>query len=178
MSPPEIREASFASRLVTKSIVFLPYKYFPDFRWWFINSSQTTYEGRGFGRYLGGQNRKRIFEKTRVGFGRTELSLRLSWTEFCALSSGHGPRGEGFYGGSSRVDFHVFQGGQKSAKKIVYTSQKKIPLTIGKWFLDDFKRCQNSAKKIVYTSQKKYHPWPSENGFWMILRGAKNPRKK
>ena len=33
MSPPEIREASFASRLVTKSIVFLPYKYFPDFRW-------------------------------------------------------------------------------------------------------------------------------------------------
>ena len=125
MSPPEIREASFASRLVTKSIVFLPYKYFPDFRWWFINSSQTTYEGRGFGRYLGGQNRKRIFEKTRVGFGRTELSLRLSWTEFCALSSGHGPRGEGFYGGSSRVDFHVFQGGQKSAKKIVYTSQKK-----------------------------------------------------
>ena len=28
MSPPEIREASFASRLATKSIVFLPYKHF------------------------------------------------------------------------------------------------------------------------------------------------------
>ena len=78
--------------------------------------------GRFFGVVLGGtggQNWKRIFEKTRVGFGRTELSLRLSCTEFCALSSGHGPRGEGFYGGSSRVDFHVFQGGHKSAKYIV-----------------------------------------------------------
>ena len=56
----------------------------------------------------GGQNRKRIFEKTRVGFGRTELSLRLSCTEFCALSSWHGPRGEGFYGGSSGADFCIF----------------------------------------------------------------------
>ena len=59
-------------------------------------------------RYWGGQNRKSIFEKTRVGFGRTELSLRLSCTEFCALSSGHGPRGEGFYGGSSGADFCIF----------------------------------------------------------------------
>ena len=74
---------------------------------------------------LGGSKLGPYSWKNRVGFGRTELSLRLSWTEFCALSSGHGPRGEGFYGGSSRVDFHVFQGGQKSAKKIVYTSQKK-----------------------------------------------------
>ena len=49
----------------------------------------------------GGQNWDRIFEKTRVGFGRTELSLRLSCTEFCALSSGHGPRDLGFQGGSS-----------------------------------------------------------------------------
>ena len=38
----------------------------------------------------GGQKWKRVLEKTRVGFGRTELSLRLSCTEFCALSSGHG----------------------------------------------------------------------------------------
>ena len=60
------------------------------------------------GRYWGGQNWKRIFEKTRVGFGRTELSLRLSCTEFCALSSGHGPRGEGFYGGSSGADLCIF----------------------------------------------------------------------
>ena len=56
----------------------------------------------------GGQIWKRIFEKTRVGFGRTELSIRLICTEFCALSSGHGPRVLGFQGGSSRVDFHVF----------------------------------------------------------------------
>ena len=56
----------------------------------------------------GGQNWKRIFEKTRVGFGRTELSLRLSCTEFSALSSGHGLRGLGLQGGSFGVDFHVF----------------------------------------------------------------------
>ena len=117
MSPPEIREASFASLLVTKSIVFLPDKHFRDFRWWFINSSQTTYEGRGFGRYWGGQNRKRIFEKTRVGFGRTELSLRLSCTEFRALSSGHGPRNPWFEGGGETLDFHDLFGGVKNGKK-------------------------------------------------------------
>ena len=60
---------------------------------------------------LGGQNGKRIFEKTRVGFGRTELSLRLSCPEFCALSSGHGPKGQGFKGFSKTLDFHDFMGG-------------------------------------------------------------------
>ena len=49
----------------------------------------------------------RIFEKTRVGFGRTELSLRLSCAEFRALSLGHGPRGLGFYGGSSGADLCI-----------------------------------------------------------------------
>ena len=34
--------------------------------------------GFGFGLYWGGQHWNRIFEKTKVGFGRTELSLRLS----------------------------------------------------------------------------------------------------
>ena len=57
-----------------------------------------------------GRNWKRIFEKTRVGFGRTELSLRLSCTEFCDLSSEHGPRDLGFQGGSSMWDFYVFFG--------------------------------------------------------------------
>ena len=57
-----------------------------------------------------------MFEKTRVGFGRTELSLRLSCTEFCALSSGHGPRGKGFEGGGESLDFHDFLGGQKWEK--------------------------------------------------------------
>ena len=60
---------------------------------------------------------EKCFAQTRVGFGRTELSLMLSCTEFSALSSGHGPRGEGFYGGSSGVDFCIFVwavlGGQK-----------------------------------------------------------------
>ena len=64
--------------------------------------------GGGFGRYWRGQNWDRIFKKTRVGFGRTELSLRLSCTEFSALSSGHGLRGLGLQGGSFGVDFHVF----------------------------------------------------------------------
>ena len=60
----------------------------------------------------GGQNWKRIFEKNRVGFGRTELSLRLSCTEFCALSSGRGPRGNGFEGGGEGLDFHDVFGSQ------------------------------------------------------------------
>ena len=47
---------------------------------------------------------------TRVGFGRMEVSLRLSCTEFCALSSGHGPRGRGFEGFSKTLDFHDFWG--------------------------------------------------------------------
>ena len=64
-----------------------------------------------------GRNWKRIFEKTRVGFGRTELSLRLSCTEFCALSSGHGPRGRGFEGGGEPLDFHDFVGGFKNEEK-------------------------------------------------------------
>ena len=56
----------------------------------------------------GGQKWKRIFEKTRVGFGRTELSLRLSCTEFCALSSGHGPRNPRFRRFLKILDFHDF----------------------------------------------------------------------
>ena len=65
-----------------------------------------------------GRNRDRIFEKTRVGFGRTELSLRLSCTEFCALSSGHGPRGQGFEGFCKTLDFHDFFWGSKMGKNM------------------------------------------------------------
>ena len=53
---------------------------------------------------------------TRVGFGRIEVSLRLSCTEFCALSSGHGPRGQGFEGFCKTLDFHSF-GGVKNWEK-------------------------------------------------------------
>ena len=60
----------------------------------------------------------RFFEKTRVGFGRTELSLRLSCTEFCALSSGHGPKGQGSEGFSKTLDFHYFLGGSKIGKNM------------------------------------------------------------
>ena len=49
--------------------------------------------------------------------GRTELSLRLSCTEFCALSSGHGPRRRGFEGGGETLDFHDFFTGGKNGKK-------------------------------------------------------------
>ena len=55
---------------------------------------------------------------TRVGFGRTELSLMLSYTEFCALSSGHGPREKGFEGGGEILDFHDFFGGSKMEKNM------------------------------------------------------------
>ncbi len=51
---------------------------------------------------------KSILMITRVGFGRMEVSLRLSCTEFYALSSGHGPRGRGFEGFSKTLDFHDF----------------------------------------------------------------------
>ena len=83
-----------------------------------ISSSEPDHiGGRGFGAVLGGRNWKRIFEKTRVGFGRTELSLRAIGTTFCALSSGHGPRGLGFQGGSSGVDFCFLGGGGAGAQK-------------------------------------------------------------
>ena len=50
----------------------------------------------------------------------------LSYTEFCALSSGHGSRGLVFQGGSSKVDF-LFRGGVNNPrKKIVFTSQKRL----------------------------------------------------
>ena len=65
--------------------------------------------------FLGGTGGVQIgnvfLKKTRVGFGRTELSLRLSCTEFCALSSRHGPSGQGFEGFCKTLDFHDFLGG-------------------------------------------------------------------
>ena len=66
----------------------------------------------------GGVKIRNVFlKKTRVGFGRTELSLRLSCTEFCALSSGHGPRGLGFEGGGETLYFHDLFGGVKNGNK-------------------------------------------------------------
>ena len=47
-------------------------------------------------------------EKTMVGFGRTELSLSLSCTEFRALSHGHGFRGPCFQGVRKSWVFHEF----------------------------------------------------------------------
>ena len=79
----------------------------------------------GFSYFLGGgtggvklQILKSILIKTRVGFGRTELSLRLSCTEFCALSSGHGPTGQGLKGFWKTLDFHDFFGGHKMEKNM------------------------------------------------------------
>ena len=54
--------------------------------------------GAVLGRYRGGRNWKRIIEKTRVGFGRTEVSVRLDGIVVCALSFGHSPRGREFEG--------------------------------------------------------------------------------
>ena len=97
-SPPERREASFASRLVTKSIVSCHTDTSRLSGGDLFITARPRMRVAVSVRYWGGPNRKSI-EKTRVGFGRTELSLRLSCTEFCALSSGHGPRGLGFQGG-------------------------------------------------------------------------------
>ena len=51
-----------------------------------------------------------------LAFACLSLHLALALAAL-ALSSGHGPRVLGFQGGSSGVDFHVFWGCQKSAKK-------------------------------------------------------------
>ena len=59
-----------------------------------------------------------FLKKTRVGFGRIDLSLRLSCTELCALSSGHGPRGQGFEGFFKTLDFHDFFAGSKMGKNM------------------------------------------------------------
>ena len=48
-------------------------------------------------------NFEKYFDKKQVRiWSYIELSLRLSCTEFRALSSGHGPRGLGFEGGGQR----------------------------------------------------------------------------
>ena len=66
---------------------------------------------------MGGVKFGNVFlKKTRVGFARTELSIRLSCTEFCALSSGHGPRGRGFEGFCKTLDFHDFRGVKNATK--------------------------------------------------------------
>ena len=64
------------------------------------------------GGWILGAKLETYFCKTWAGFGRTELSLRLSCTELCALSSGHGPRSLGFYGGPSGRIFCIL-GNQK-----------------------------------------------------------------
>ena len=46
--------------------------------------------------------------KTRVGFGRTDLSFGAIGTTFCALSHGHGFKGPCFQGGFKSSDFHIF----------------------------------------------------------------------
>ena len=55
------------------------------------------------------QSRNFKTEKTMVGFGRTELSLSLSCTEFRALSHGHGFRGPCFQGVRKSLFFHDFK---------------------------------------------------------------------
>ena len=70
-----------------------------------------------FGRCWGVKIGTAFLKKTSVGFGRTELSLRLSCAEFCALSSGHGPRGRGFQGGEETLDFHFVLGWSRMQQK-------------------------------------------------------------
>ena len=84
-----------------------------------ISSSWPSHiGGYGFGAVLGGRNWKRIFAKARVGFGRTEVLLQFVCTLVCALSSGHGPRGQGFEGGGKTLDFHDFLGSKMEKKNM------------------------------------------------------------
>ena len=62
------------------------------------------------------QNWKSIFATTRVGFGRTEVSLSAIGKTFCVISLRHGPRGQGFEGFSKTLDFMIFVGGSKMQK--------------------------------------------------------------
>ena len=80
----------------------------------------------GFGRYWGDQNWDCIFEKTRVGFGRTELSLMLSCTECCALSSGHGPRDLDFQGFCSAKSLQNVQKKSRKAIEIIEQSTENL----------------------------------------------------
>ena len=73
--------------------------------------------GDGTGGVRSDKIRKVFLKKNRVGFGSPELSLRLSCTEFCALSSGHGPRGKGFKGREERGEFCIL-GGSKIEKNM------------------------------------------------------------
>ena len=69
----------------------------------YTKHSDRFSDGRKFGKKW-----KRKNEKTMVGFGRTELSLSLSCTEFRALSHGHGFRGPCFNGVRKSWVFHDF----------------------------------------------------------------------
>ena len=62
--------------------------------WWFLNHPDHVFP------MVANSHKSQNFKmtKTMVGFGRTELSLSLSCTEFRALSHGHGFRGPCFNG--------------------------------------------------------------------------------
>ena len=85
-------------------------------------ASYSLWGGGFVGVVMGGAGGVKIgsafLKKTGVGFGRTELSLRAIGTTFCALSSGHGPRGLGFQGGEEGVDFCIFGGAVLGGSKL------------------------------------------------------------
>ena len=64
------------------------------------------------GRYWRGLNWKRSLEKTRVGSGRTEISVRMDCIIVSSPSSGHGPRGKVFKGVGQGWIFMFLLGGQ------------------------------------------------------------------
>ena len=65
---------------------------FPSFRWWLFRTKEALIPQKQI------EKRNWVFLERKMGitgvpFGRTELSLRLSWTEFGALASRGGPEG-------------------------------------------------------------------------------------
>ena len=59
-----------------------------------------------------------MFEKTMVGFGRTELSLRLWVSKFGALSHEHGPWGWFLQGKRNNYGFRTIVVGLVLVKKL------------------------------------------------------------
>ena len=60
---------------------------------------------------------------TRMPFGRTELSLRLSWIEFCALLRREGPEGPRVQGMPEKCVFMIVRGGTFQKTKALKTSE-------------------------------------------------------
>ena len=112
---------------------------------------------------------------TGVPFGRTELSLRLSWIEFVLLNPGTVPRDPGFKECPKSRVFMIFRGviSQKKNLRNFWDLFLSWPSEHHFWMI---LRGPNIHKKNLRNFWNLW-PWPSENDFWMILRGPMSTEK-